>query len=122
MGLSVLGVLVLVQAGAATQSDKFVGTWQVQKSSLTGRSNLTVNIIATGDVLNGTVVFVNPDTTSFQVPISNTKIEGNVLSFETVDHDTIMRWSLEVAANSRRGVLKGSAGHMLIEEKVKKKG
>jgi hypothetical protein len=41
-------------------------------------------------------------------------------SFQTLDHDAIMHWSLTLT-NARSGFLRGDQGELLIEEKVRKK-
>lgn len=117
----VLAAFMLFSIAAAAQSELFVGTWQIRKSPLTGKVNLTVNIVQTGETLSGAVTFVNPDGTTSQMPIAKPEIKGDTLDFQTLDHDMTMYWSLRVGKNARRGILKASEHEMLIEEKVKKK-
>jgi hypothetical protein len=119
--LHFLAALILFSITAVAQSEIFAGTWQIRKSPITGKINLSVNIVQQGETLSGTVVFVNPDGTTFQLPIAKTELKGDTLDFQTLDRDATMHWHLTVARDARQGVLKGSDHEMLIEEKVTKK-
>jgi hypothetical protein len=68
------------------QAGTFAGTWQTRKSSLTGKVNLTVTIVQKGDAVTGTVAFLNPDSTTQQLPIAKPEIKDNTLNFQTADH------------------------------------
>ena len=119
--LHFLAALILFCIAAVAQSEIFAGTWQIRKSPTTGKINLTVHIVHQGEKLSGTVVFLNPDGTTFQMPIANSEPKGDTLDFQTEDRGSTMYWHLTVARNARRGVLKGSEHEMLTEEKVTKK-
>ena len=116
------------------QLDQFVGTWEIRKSPTTGRANLTVIIVRTGETVGGAVNFVNPDGTTTQFPIShpefsttprrslvyNNEFKGPTLEFQTFDHEPVMHWSLTLTS-ATKGFLRGDEHELLIEEKVKKK-
>jgi len=127
--------LLLLSAAASAQLDRFVGTWELRKSPTTGKVDLTVNIVQSGDTISGTVTSLNPDGTTQQWPIAHTEFKGTTLTkslifhtqfkgttldFQTLDHDAIMHWSLTLT-NGRSGFLRGDQGELLIEEKVRKK-
>jgi len=127
--------LLLLSTAASAQLERFVGAWEIRKSPTTGKVNLTVNIVQTGDTISGTVTFLNPDGTTTQWPIAHTEFrgtsltkslvfhtqfKGTTLDFQTLDHDAIMRWSLTLT-NARSGFLRGDQRELLIEEKVRKK-
>ena len=105
---------------ASSQSERFVGTWEIRKSPTTGRINLTVNIVQADDTVSGTVMFINPDGTTTELPISHPEFKGTALDFQTQDRDVIMHWSLTIG-NARGGILRGNEHELLIEEEVKKK-
>ena len=127
--------LLLLSTAASAQLERFIGTWEIRKSPTTGKVNLTVTLARAGDTIGGTVTFLNPDGTTTQWPIAHTEYRGTTvtkslafhtefkgtrLDFQTLDHEPIMQWSLTLT-HSRRGFLRGDQGHLLIEEKVKKK-
>ena len=127
--------LLLLSSAASAQLERFVGTWGIRKSPTTGKVNLTVNIVQSGDTISGTVTFLNPDGTKTQWPIAHTEFRGTTLTkslifhtqfkgttldFQTLDHDATMHWSLTLT-NARSGFLRGDQGELLIEEKVSKK-
>jgi len=133
--LAFLVTLLLFSTAAFAQLEQFVGTWEIRKSPTTGRVNLTVNIVQSGDTVSGTVTFLNPDGTTTQWPITHsefrgatltkalifhTEFKGTRLDFQTLDHDAIMQWSLTLT-NAGRGFLRGDEGELGIEEKVKKR-
>ena len=119
--LHLLPTLMLFSLAAIAQSEIFVGTWQIRKSPITGKVNLSVTIVHQGENLSGTVVFGDPDGPTFEMPILKAEIKGDTLDFQTLDRGDPMDWHLTVKSNTRRGVLKGSEHEMLIEEKVTKK-
>jgi hypothetical protein len=127
--------LLLLSTAASAQLERFVGTWEIRKSPTTGKVNLTVNIVQSGDTISGTVTFLNPDGTTTQSPIAhtefkgitktqslvfNTEFKGPRLDFQTGDHDDIMYWCLTLTS-ATRGFLRGDEHELLIEEKVRKK-
>ena len=127
--------LLLLSTEGSAQLERFVGTWEIRKSPMAARANLTVNIVQAGDTISGTVTFLNPDGTTTQWLIakpefkgttltkslvSHTEFKGPTLDFQTGDHDAIMYWSLTLT-NASRGVLRGNEHELLIEEKIKKK-
>jgi hypothetical protein len=112
--------LLLLATATFAQFERFVGNWEIRKSPTTGKVNLTVTITDAGDTIGGTVVFLNPDGTTFQMPIAKPEVKGDALDFRTLDHDAIMHWSLTLT-NPRSGILRADRGEMLIQEKVKRK-
>ena len=118
--LYVLGVVFLLVIVAVAQSQIFAGTWHTPKSRLTGRANLSAKLVQLPETLSGSVIFVNPDGTILELPITKPEIKGNTLDFQTIDHGSTTYWSLTVTKNFRKGILKGSQHEMLIEEKVQR--
>jgi hypothetical protein len=120
---------------ALSELQRFLGTWEIRKNPTTGRANLTVNIVQGADTISGTVKFVNPNGTTTEWPIThgefkgitqtrsfvfNTEFKGPRLDFQTLDHETVMYWSLTLT-NRTRGFLHWDEHELLIEEKVRKK-
>ena len=105
---------------ACAQSSKFVGTWQTRKSSVTGSPNITVKIAEEENALSGSVILVNPDRTTMNLPIVNPSLSDEAFSFQTIDGEDTMHWSLAVDKTQKKGVLKGSIHEMLIDAKVTK--
>ena len=135
MRFALLLPLLLLATTAFAQTEQFLGTWEIRKSPTTGKVNLTVTIVRAGDTIGGTVTFLNPDgtttqwlivhtefkgTTATKSLVFNTEFTGDKLDFQTLDHDATTHWSLTLT-NARSGFLRGDEGHLLIEEKVKKK-
>jgi len=73
--LTFLVSLLLYSPTAFAQLERFVGTWEIQKNPTTGRVNLTVMIVQSGDTISGTVTFLNPDGTTTQWPITHTEFK-----------------------------------------------
>ena len=109
-------LLVAALTFAKQDSELFVGKWQTRISPVTRKHSITVNIIADGGRLSGTVVLVNPDSSEIEEPILNPKVSGTTLRFET-DAKGTFYWRLSLMKGSR-GLLHGSIGEMLIDEPV----
>jgi hypothetical protein len=65
------------------------------------------------------VVLVNPNSSEIELPILNLKVTENVIEFETHDKNGTFYWRLTVQ-NPNRGLLHGSCGEMLIDERVRR--
>ena len=135
--ITLLSAFVLAQNSADSalfQSQRFLGAWEIRKSQTTGKANLTVTITQERDTISGNIRFINPDGTTTEWPISHAEFRGTTvtrslvfnkdfrgptLQFQTLDHDSIMYWSLTLT-HATRGFLRGDEHELLIEEKVKK--
>jgi hypothetical protein len=80
-----------------------------------------VNIVVKEGKIGGTVVLVDGfDGTETESPIIKPDLNGSALKFETNVKDAIFSWELTLKGSSREGRLRGSYGHMLIDERVYK--
>jgi hypothetical protein len=112
-------LLFATLAGGASQS-QFAGKWQTRTSRVTNQPAITVIIVELNQRLGGAVVLVNPDASEDKLPILNLKITENVMEFETRDKNSVFYWSLTLQKNRKRGLLHGSCGEMLVDERVRK--
>ena len=104
------------------QSNEFTGIWQIRKNAATNRVNLTLNILKAGETYAGSLVFVNPDLTTFQLAITNVSVSSHTLSFGTLHGGELFNWSLTVSkTDKKRATLRGHHHEMLVEERAFKK-
>lgn len=117
-----LGIALLLfatLASGASQS-QFAGKWQTRASRVTNQPAIAVIIVELNQRLGGAVVLVNPDASEDKLPILNVKITENVMEFEAPYKNSIFYWSLTLQKNRNRGLLHGSCGEMLVDERVRK--
>ncbi len=125
--MRIVGVIIWVTVVAclsisALAQDQFVGKWQTRISPVTGKHSITVNIAAKEGKIGGAVVLVSPpDGSEIEWPIVNAVINGKALTFETGPETDKFTWKLTLRNGGRKGLLRGSGRHMLIEEPVVKK-
>ncbi len=115
-------MLASLSIATSAETSLFQGTWQIHKNPVTHVSSITVNIAFAEGKLSGTIVLVNPDLTTQHLPILKPSVNQRTFSFETGEGRNTMHWSLIVDTSQKRGVLKGVAQEMIIEEKVTKTG
>jgi len=97
---------------------QFVGKWQT-KTNAAGKSTITVDIVVDNSVVGGNLVFLD-NHGEFKMSIVKAHASGDVLEFETKgDHGDAWSWRLTLKG-TRKGLLHGSIGEMLIDERVKK--
>jgi len=118
-GLNFLAVLVCLSVVAPAQS-QFAGKWQTKISPARGKHSITLNIVVNEDKVDGKVVLVNPDRSESESPILNPELKRTTLKFETSLGNDKFNWRLTVKKGSREGLLHGSVGEMLIDERVVK--
>ena len=108
----------------------FVGEWQSRPNPVTGKPSITVNILASRNSLNGTVILVNPDGSKTEFTILRPELSGMVLRFQTNDAGAIFLWRMTLEQDGRAAILRGGdrrpamrgqSGELLIEERVIKK-
>ena len=128
--LSILILAVIISTASAQEA--LVGKWETKTRTVTGKPGITVAISKRGDTLGGTVMFVNPDSTTLELPILNASFTGNTFRFKTDDQKgTWFSWWLTVKKGAKGGTLNGSDqrpgkfgssnGEALIEERVNKR-
>ena len=118
--MSYVTVVACLSVSALAQ-DQFVGTWQARISPATGKHSITVNIVVKEGKIGGTVVLVDGfNGNETESPIINPELGARTLKFETSPKDDEI-WKLTVKKGGREGLLHGSMGHMLIDERVVKK-
>jgi hypothetical protein len=119
-GLNLLAVLLCFSVVAPAES-QFAGKWQTKISPATGKHSITLNIVVNEGKIGGTVVLVNPpDRSELESPILNPELSGTTLKFETNHKNDKFSWQLTLKKDSREGLLHGSLGEMLIDERVVK--
>ena len=113
--------MVICLSVSSLAQDQFVGRWQARISPASGKHSITVNIIAKGGEVGGTLVFVDGiDGSETESPITNPERRGRTLKFETNLKSALFTWDLTIQGNGRQGRLHGSYGHMVIDERVVK--
>lgn len=119
--VSYVTMLACLSVSALAQG-QFAGKWQTRISPTTGKHSITVNIVVKEGQIGGTVVLVNPpDGSEIESPIVNPELNGRTLKFETNLKNDKFSWKLTLDEVNREGLLHGSMGHMLIDERVVKK-
>ena len=118
--ISYLAMIAWLSVSALAQN-QFIGTWQGRISPASGKHSITVDIAVKEGRIGGTVVLVDGfDGSETESPIINPELSGSALKFETNVKDAIFNWELTLEG-SREARLRGSYGHMLIDEHVVKK-
>jgi hypothetical protein len=124
-----LSILLLGSTGESIELDSFVGTWETKKSSVTGKSNITLNVKRDRQRIIGTVVFVNPDRSILTMDMLDPVVHGKTLKFRTILTDDVFNWRFTVNDSVGRAHLIGSdqrttkwarsrGSEMLIEEQL----
>jgi len=115
-------MMVACLSVSALAQDQFVGTWQARVSPASGKHCITVNVVVKDGKIGGTVVLVNaPDGSETEWAIINPELTGRTLKFETSPKKDEFTWELTLKEGGREGLLHGSFGHMIIDERVVKK-
>ena len=119
--MSYVTMVVCLSVSAHAQ-DQFVGTWQGRISPASGKHSITVNIVVKDGKIGGTVVLVDGfDGRETEWAILRPELSGRTLKFETSPKKGEFTWELTLKEGDREGLLHGSFGHMLIEERVVRK-
>jgi hypothetical protein len=117
--------LLLGLSVAALAQSPFAGKWQTKTVRRTGKPPVTINIVATGNNLSGTIILVSPNGTEDELRITDPEVSENVLTFHTKAPSSF-DWHMTLNKNGRTASLHGNdrpgeGGEMVIEEKLKKK-
>jgi len=97
------------------------GKWQARISPASGKHSVTVNIVVKEGKIGGTVVLVDGfNGSETEWAIVNPELTGRTLKFETSPEKDEFTWKLTLKEGGREGLLHGSFGHMIIEERVYK--
>jgi hypothetical protein len=112
------GFLLATLTFSAASQAQFAGKWQSKISPVTGKHSITVNIVVNEGKFSGTVILVSPDASEIESEVSNAKLRGENLEFETKFGNGVFDWRLTLQKGNGEGLLHGSIGEMVIDERV----
>jgi hypothetical protein len=113
-----LAALILFPTLSLAQT-QFSGKWQA-RTNAAGESTITLNIVVDDSAISGQILFLDSHG-EYRMPIINAHAHADILEFETKGDDAdIWSWRLALKG-TRKGLLHGSIGEMLIDERVKKR-
>lgn len=100
---------------------QFLGKWQTRISRRWGKHLFTLNIEVQEGNLTGTMVLVDPvDGSEIKSEIVNAKSIGNAFEFQTKVMKSAFDWRLTLTKGNKKGLLHGSTGELVIDERVEK--